>query len=325
MNNKKTISIILPTFNEEQNLNLLYSRLKSVTQSLDSYKFKIIFVDDCSKDKTADILEKLNQEDNSVQYIRFSRNCGSHAAVSAGLFYCNCDAALIMAADLQDPPEIIPSILKEWECGHKIVWGVRAQRKGEKRITILLSKMYYYIMNHYSEVKQPPSGADVFLADRSVINAFRNAPEKNTSVNMLISWLGFSQKNVYYTKEKRFSGNSKWTFSKKIKLFIDSIISFSYAPLRFMGLMGAICAFFGFIYGTIVFINAINGVPIQGWSSLMIVLLLMGGFQLSMMGMLGEYLWRTYDETRQRPRYVIEKNTLLSDMTGETRKDNIDI
>ena len=319
-----TISIVFPTYNEQDNLFLLYKRLTSVTERLPKYHFEFIFVDDCSSDQTHSLLNKLRKMDNRVHHLRFARNCGSHAAVAAGLQFCRGDVAIMLAADLQDPPEIIPQLLLEWEKGSKVVWGVRDKREGENLFTIACSRFFYFLMNRLTNVSQPPSGADVFLIDRIAIEAFKNSPEKNTSVYMLIAWLGFPQTYVTYVKEARHAGTSKWTTSKKLKLFFDSLISFSYVPLRFMSLMGAISAFLGLLYSLVVFCNAIRGIPIQGWASLMIVVLFLGGFQMAMMGMLGEYLWRTYDETRGRPRYVIEKNTLLDNTSNDSSQEKDD-
>lgn len=316
------ISLIFPTYNEQDSLLVLYSHLVSLAASLPEHNFEFIFVDDCSTDKTPNILQDLQQQDARVKLIRFSRNCGSHAAVSAALSFCNGDIAIMLAADLQDPPEIIPSLLEQWKKGYKVVWGVRKTREGEKFLTLACSRLFYFLMNHLTDISQPPTGADVFLLDRAVIEAFKKSPEKNTSVYMLIAWLGFPQTYITYVKEARHAGTSKWTTSKRLKLFFDSLISFSYVPLRFMSLMGVISAFLGLLYSLVVFCNAIRGIPIQGWASLMIVVLFLGGFQMAMMGMLGEYLWRTYDETRGRPRYVIEKNTLLDDSSNPNETNN---
>ena len=306
------ISVIFPVHNEQDNLSVLHERLMVVTKGLPDYDFEFVFVDDCSEDATPDILEQMAETDHRVRTIRFSRNCGSHAAVTAGVHYCSGKAAIMLAADLQDPPELISEFLMEWKKGFKVVWGVRDKRKGESSFTIAASRVFYFLMNRLTNVSAPPTGADVFLIDRTVIEAFRKAPEKNTSVYMLIAWLGYPQTYIKYIKEARYAGTSKWTTARRLKLFFDSLISFSYAPLRFMSLVGSISALLGLLYGCVVVISALAGLPVEGWASLMIVVLLMGGFQMIMMGMLGEYLWRTYDETRGRPRYVIEKNTLVS-------------
>ncbi|MEA1867472.1 MAG: glycosyltransferase family 2 protein [Thermodesulfobacteriota bacterium] len=324
-NIRPLISVILSSYNEERNIPLLYERLSSVASEMPEYDFEFMFVDDCSNDKTPDILAHLRKADHRVVIIRFARNCGSHAADSAGLHFCRGNVAIIMAADLQDPPEvIIPGTIEQWGKGYKVVWGVREKRKGESFITIFLSRVYYYLMNLLTDIKQPPTGADVFLLDRVVIDAFKQSPEKHSSNMMLIAWLGFSQTSITYVKEARHAGHSKWTISKKIKLSLDSLISFSYVPLKFMSLMGVISAFLGLLYGGVVLINAFRGNPVQGWSSLMIVILVLGGFQMSMMGMLGEYLWRTYDESRGRPRYVIEKNTLLDNTSNDSNQEKDD-
>lgn len=311
----KKLSVIFPVYNEEENISFLYERLRAVSERLPDYDFNFIFIDDCSSDQTPSILEELGRADGRVQTIRFSRNCGSHAALAAGLAHCDSEAAIMLSCDLQDPPEIIPDLIREWERGYRVVWGVRAKRQGESLVTRISSRLYYILMNLMTDVRQYVTGADVFLIDRHVINAFNAAPEKNTSVFMLIAWLGFSQSSIEYVKESRHAGSSKWTLSRKLRLFFDSLISFSYAPLRLMSLMGSITAFLGLGYGIMVLINGLKGSPVMGWSSLMIVILVLGGLQLIMLGILGEYLWRTYDETRRRPRYVIEKNTVSPGMT----------
>jgi len=318
------ISIILPTYNEEGNLSELHKRFYAIARKIPQHDFEFIFVDDCSHDRTPHILQDIAKTDDRVKTIRFARNCGSHAAVAAGLQFCNGDVAIMLAADLQDPPEIIPQLLMEWEKGSKVVWGVRDKREGENFFTIACSRFFYFLMNRLTNVTQPPTGADVFLIDRQVIEAFNQSPEKNTSVYMLIAWLGYPRTYISYVKEARHAGVSKWTTSKRLKLFFDSLISFSYVPLRFMSLMGAISAFAGLLYSLVVFINALGGIPVQGWATLMIVVLLMGGFQMIMMGTLGEYLWRTYDETRGRPRYVIERNTLVDERSNSSSEKKHD-
>jgi glycosyltransferase involved in cell wall biosynthesis len=307
----EVISVIIPTYNEEDNLIALYERLAAVAEKIEDNSFEFLFVDDCSADKTSSIIENLRKDDSRVQVIRFSRNCGSYNAVAAGLHFCRGEAAIMLAADLQDPPELILRLLPEWKKGFKVVWAAREKRLNESLFVLLTSRLFYFLMNHLTDISQAAKGADVFLIDRAVIEAFKNSPEKNTSVTMLISWLGYPQTSITYIKEGRHAGVSKWNLSKRFKYFFDSLVSFSYAPLRFMGLIGAISAFLGLLYAAEVFIEALGGIPVQGWASLMIVVLFLGGFQMIMLGMLGEYLWRTYDETRGRPRYVIEKNSLL--------------
>jgi len=309
------ISVVFPTYNEQDNLPILYRCLVEATSPMSDHDFEFIFVDDCSTDETPFVLNRLREEDNRVNLIRLARNAGSYAAISAGLSMCTGDAAVVLAADLQDPPEVIPRLIEEWKKGHKIVWAVRMERKGESIVTLAFSRAYYFLMNHLSDVKQPPTGADVFLIDRIAIEAFKESHEKNTSITMLISSLGFSQGFIEYIKEARYAGGSKWTFAKRIKLFLDSLISFSYIPLRFMSLVGLFVTIVGLLYAMFLVVNALLKNVLEAWSSLMAAVITLGGLQMLMMGILGEYLWRTYDEVRRRPRYIIEKSTIPGDVS----------
>jgi polyisoprenyl-phosphate glycosyltransferase len=299
------VSIIFPTFNEEQNIGELYNRVKAVTKQ-HREEFELIFVDDHSWDATPHIIKDLREQDKTVRIIRFARNCGSHAALAAGLTLCKGKCAIVLAADLQDPPELITRFMEEHKNGYQVIWGVRKRREGESVLTKFLSRTYYRLINFLTSVKMAPLGADVFCVDRVVIEAFKQMTEKHTSVFMTIAWLGFNQSSLDYVKVPRFAGKSKWTVSKKIKLFIDSILSFSDIPVRYMSFLGMLTAFLGFIYALIVLWTYLHGSPVQGWSSLMVVILVVSGVQMMMLGVLGEYLWRTFDESRKRPRYVIE-------------------
>ncbi len=300
------ISVIIPAYNEEGNIELLHQRLNDVAVKLREYSFEFIFVDDCSTDETPVRLKGLYDKDPRVHIIRFARNCGSHAALAAGLKHCEGNCAVVMAADLQDPPELILQLVQVWKQGPKVVWGVRAKREGEPLNTKFFSRLYYSLMNWLTGVKMHPTGADVFLADRTVINAFKEIKEKHTSIFMTLAWLGFEQASVPYVKKARHSGRSKWSLGKKIKLTIDSLLAFSDIPIRYMSVLGFIVAFVGFIYAIYILILSIYGSPVEGWSSLMVAILVIGGIQMMMMGLLGEYLWRTFDESRGRPRYIVD-------------------
>lgn len=302
------ISIIFPVFNEQDNLIKLLEELNAVTARLSSYRFEFIFVDDCSSDQTPQILRQMFEGDKRIRVVRFSRNCGSHAALSCGLNICRGNAAIILAADLQDPLGLVDRLIDEWRSDERtnIVWGVRNQRLGEISFTIFFSRLYYLIINGFTTVRMPPTGADVFLIDRKVIDAYKGISEKNASIIMTLYWLGFSQRSIVYNKLMRFKGNSHWTFTKKFKLLIDSIVAFSDAPIRFISILGICIASAGFLYAMFILWTFIHGSPIQGWASLMVVVLCMGGMQMIMLGVLGEYLWRTYDESRKRPNYIVE-------------------
>ncbi|MBF0385868.1 MAG: glycosyltransferase family 2 protein [Candidatus Omnitrophica bacterium] len=300
------ISLIFPAFNEEGNIEVLYDKVKDAINSTNGLDFEFIFVDDCSSDNTPLILSRMHERDKRVKVIRFARNFGSHAALACGLNNCKGKAAIVMAADLQDPPQLIPQLIGEWQKGSKVVWGARNKREGESLLTKILAGFYYTLMNWLTTVKLPPRGADVFLVDKNVIDAFRQVTEKHTSVFMTIAWLGFKQSTIYYDKKERFSGKSKWSLKKKLKLTVDSLLSFSDVPVRYMAITGFLFAFLGFSYALFIFWLHANGSPVTGWSSLMVVILVVGGIQMMTLGVLGEYLWRTFDESRRRPRYVIE-------------------
>jgi glycosyltransferase involved in cell wall biosynthesis len=305
-------SIVVAAFNEEGNIPLLYGRLAALDWPGLGLVPEFVFVDDHSRDGTQAILTSLAAADPRVKVLRFSRNFGSHKAYTAGLELCSGCAAVILAADLQDPPEFIPELIGKWRTGSKIVWAVRGKREGESPATKVLSRCYYFLMRRFSDVPPPVQGADFLLVDALVLAELRRTPEKHTSLLSLIQWMGFDQTEITYTKASRHSGRSSWTLRKKIKLAVDSFVSFSYAPVRLASASGIVFALSGFVYAAVIAVRAIVlGSPVQGWSSMMCVLLIVSGVQLVMLGILGEYLWRTFDEARGRPRYIIEKRINL--------------
>jgi dolichol-phosphate mannosyltransferase len=300
------VSILTAFYNEESNLPLLRERLTAALRQ-QGLTYDIVLIDDHSSDDGPRLAREWVASDADVQYIRLSRNCGSHAAYSAGLTKCRGDCAILLAADLQDPPEMIPELLANWRNGFEVVWATRSAREGEAWHTRLFARLYYSAMRRFALPDMPKKGADFLLMDRKVIDAYNAIPEKNTSFLAMILWLGFRQTSVEYVKQARHSGTSKWNLSKKIKLLVDSMVSFSYAPIRLASTAGVLVSGLGFLYAVFVAYNAFQGNPVQGWSSLMIVVLLLGGFQLLMLGVFGEYLWRAFDEARGRPRYVVEE------------------
>lgn len=303
------ISIVTPAWNEAENLPVLYERLLATLDPL-LVEWEWIVVDDHSRDQTFEIILQIARVDPRVRGFRFSRNSGSHIGITCGLHQSRGSCAVIMAADLQDPPETLPELLNEWRKGMQVVWAVRAKREGETSSTIGFSRLYYWIMRRIVGMKEMPStGADFFLMDRVVLDAFRDFNETNTSILALITWMGFRQSFISYTKKARLHGQSGWNLEKKFKLVVDSITAFTYVPIRAMTYAGFIAAALGFAYAGFVFYNALNGRPPEGWASLMIVVVVLGGIQMLMMGILGEYLWRALDEARRRPRYLVEAST----------------
>lgn len=300
------ITIVTPAFNEEQNLPALHARLTALAGELDG-DFEWIIVDDHSSDRTFAVASDLAAADRRVRVLRLARNSGSHNAVFCGLDHARGGCAVLIAADLQDPPEILPQLLAPWRAGAQVVWGVRAAAPQQDWLSRFLARQYWTLMRRWARLDLPPNGADMVLLDRTVIAALHGFGERNLSILALISWVGFRQTSIDYEKHRRLHGRSGWTLSKKLKLAIDSITSFSFLPVRFFSALGVIFALVGFLYAT--FITArflVSGSPIEGWSSLMVVVLVIGGLQLLMLGVLGEYLWRTLDEARARPRYLLE-------------------
>jgi polyisoprenyl-phosphate glycosyltransferase len=312
-------SVITAFLNEEANLPLFRERVVAILDRLGE-ACEIVMVDDHSQDSGPAIVKDWLANDRRVRYIRLARTSGSHAAYSAGLAKATGDAVVLLAADLQDPPELIPDLLAKWREGYHVVWASRAQRQGETWLTRRLSNTYYWLMRRLALPQMPAQGADFLLMDRKVVDAYNSIPEKNTSFLAMIMWMGFRQTFIEYVKQARHAGVSKWNLSKKIKLFIDSLVSFSYAPIRLMSAIGVGASLLGMLYAAVVVVNALRGDPVNGWSSIMVVVLLLGGFQMVMLGMLGEYLWRAFDEARGRPRYLIEEEIAADHEAGDSKR-----
>ncbi|MGE4279572.1 MAG: glycosyltransferase family 2 protein [Magnetospirillum sp.] len=301
------LSIVTPAYREARNLPVMYERLKAVCDTLD-IDWEWVVVDDHSPDDTFGVIHDLSERDERVRGMRLARNFGSHAAISCGLAASLGDAAVIMAGDLQDPPETLPALLEKWRDGAQIVWAVRSKREGETASTLAFSRLYYWLMRHVAGLKDTPAmGADFFLMDRVAVDAFGQFGERNVSIVALVQWMGFQQAHIEYVKEARLHGVSGWSLSKKIKLVIDSMTSFSYLPIRAMSAIGVGVALIGFLYALYVLLAALVERSVPGYPSLMVALLILSGLQMVMLGVLGEYMWRNYDESRRRPRWLVER------------------
>jgi len=311
----KKITYVIPCFNEEENIINIFKDINESMSKLADYNFDIIFIDDCSMDNTITVLKKLSSQKQNVKYIKLAKNVGSHEAISCGLKKFNGDAAIILAADGQDPPKISLELIKFWENNFKIVWGARKNYK-RSLLDKFLSPLYYWIMNKFSETQMHQSGADMVLIDKFVIEIFNKINEKNSSIWGLIGWIGFVQKTVFYDKIERKFGKSGWTLKKKIKAAIDSFVSFSYIPIKIISITGLILSIISLIIGLLLIVNKIkNGllfgtVEIQGWSSTIILILFVGGFQIFTLGLIGEYIWRILDQVRNRPTHIIEESNI---------------
>jgi polyisoprenyl-phosphate glycosyltransferase len=301
------LSIVIPVFNEEAVIPALVERLRGFTERLAPLVTEIILVDDHSSDRSAELLRDLSEHDPRFRHCRLAKNSGSHVAILAGLARARGESAVFLAADLQDPPELILQMLKLWRSGNHVVWAVRREREGVSKVDVFLSNTFYHLLNLLGEVNLPPRGSDFALIDRKVIDALLQSTGSHPSIGGDIARLGFSQAQIGYTKSERIAGTTKWTFERKLKAFADAFVSFSYAPLRVMSYLGMLCSLFGFAYALLVIIRRLmNSTPVQGWSSLIVVVLVLGGVQMMMLGILGEYLWRTLEAARQRPIYFLE-------------------
>lgn len=302
------LSVITAFLNEADNLSEFRRRVTTAVDRL-GVDAEIVLVDDHSSDASAALARDWATSDRRVVYVRLSRNCGSHSAFSAGLAHCQGRCAVFLAADLQDPPEVIPQLYQKWREGFHVVWAVRERREGESLSTRFLAGVYYWLMQRLGLVEMPATGADFLLIDHKVIEAVNAITERHTSFLGMILWMGFRQTSIPYVKEARSAGVSKWTLSKKIKLFVDSVVSFSYAPIRFVSWFGLGLALCGFFYAAFVIIGWFVGYVVAGvgFAALMTVLLIGQGAILVSLGVIGEYLWRAFEEARSRPRYIVEE------------------
>jgi dolichol-phosphate mannosyltransferase len=301
------LSIVIPVYYNEDNIPHLYEKLKETIFDNKNFDYELIFVDDGSKDNSYNELKKLREINNKIKLIKLSRNFGSHTAILAGLSNTSGDCATVISADLQDPPTIILDMLEKYNEGNKVVLAVREDRE-ESISQKFFSNTYYKMMKRFALSNMPEGGFDCFLIDKMVIEVITSMKEKNSSLMGQILWCGFKTEKIYYVRKEREIGKSRWTLAKKIKLFIDSFIAFSYTPIKVMSSLGYLISSMGFLYGIYIFFNKVfKGIPIEGWTSLMIVILLLSGIQMILLGVIGEYLWRSFDESRKRPTFIIEE------------------
>lgn len=304
------LSIVIPVFNEEEAIPALIDRLRGFMERLRPLAVEIVLVDDHSADATSAMLREICSTDSRFRYARLARNSGSHVATLAGLAQARGECAVFLAADLQDPPELILQMLDLWRSGNHIVWAVREERIGVAKLDLFLANTFYRLLNLLGEMNLPPRGSDFALLDRKAINALLQSVGSHPSIGGEIARLGFSSAQITYTKEKRVAGESKWTLKRKLAAFADAFVSFSYAPLRAMSYLGMLFSLLGFAYALLVIILRLTArIPLQGWSSLIVVVLVLGGVQMIMLGVLGEYLWRTLEAARHRPAYFFEETS----------------
>lgn len=306
----KKISLVIPMYYEEDVAYKCYERVSSVLKSIEyKYDYEIIFINDGSKDKTLEILEKIAEEDKKVKIISFSRNFGHQAAVTAGLKDVSGDAIVIIDADLQDPPELIPEMMELWEQGNEVIYGKRKKRKGESAFKLLSAKMFYQTLNALSDVEIPKDTGDFRLVDRKVVDVINSLPEHNKFLRGLFSWVGFRQKAYEYERQERVAGKTKYPLKKMLKLASDGIISFSTKPLKIVGALGItsiIISIIILIYALISYALKLNHLS-AGWTSIMVTVTFFAGVQLLSLWIMSEYIGRIYDEAKERPQYIIDK------------------
>ena len=302
----KKISVLIPCHNEEKSLPLLYPELVKLMDSTPNYQWELMFVNDGSTDGTLEHLRQLRQQDQRVNFVDLSRNFGKEAAMLAGFDYVTGDCMVIIDADLQDPPELIPEMIKWWEQGYEDVYAKRKTRGRESWLRKRLSLMFYRLLQSSSRFDVLQNVGDFRLLDRSCINALRQMRESERYTKGMYSWIGFKKKEIEFDRGDRVAGSSSWSFRQLFSLAIDGITSFTSLPLRISTVVGFIVSMLAFIYMIYVFIKAlIWGDPVQGYPSLVILLLFLGGIQLLSLGIIGEYIGRIYNETKNRPDYIV--------------------
>ena len=304
----KTISILIPAYNEEPVLDKLFTRLANLANETKDYDFEFLFVNDGSKDQTLDFIKDYAATDSRVSYINLSRNFGKEIGMIAGLDHAVGDAVVIIDADLQDPPELIPEMIKLWEEGYDDVYAKRKTRDGESFFKKFTSKMYYKTLQSVTRIPIQEDTGDFRLLDRRVVEALKQFRESQRNTKAMFSWVGFHKKEILYDRDSRAAGETKWNYIKLVELAIDGITSFTTAPLRISTYAGIAVSGLTFIYMVYLVIRTIFfGVDLAGYPSMMAVILFLGGVQLLSLGIIGEYIGRIFNETKQRPLYLIEE------------------
>ena len=308
MKKQRLLSVIIPCFNEEDVLREMHLRVSTICEQMDDLDYEVIYVDDGSRDHTPELLDKLQCTDPHVRIVRLSRNFGHQIAVTAGLEHAAGDAAVLIDADLQDPPELIPVMVAKWRDGYDVVYAERLSREGETRFKLATARAFYRIMNRLAETQIPLDTGDFRLIDRRVVEALRAMPEHYRFVRGLVSWAGFRQIAVPYHRVSRYAGESKYPLAKMLRFAFDGITSFSVVPLRIVtitGFVASLVATAGIIYALGLRLFTSNWVT--GWTALFIGLLFIGGVQLLSLGIIGEYVGRIYGEAKRRPLYLVRE------------------
>jgi dolichol-phosphate mannosyltransferase len=300
-------SVVIPLYNEEEVVLECIKRVSGVLEDIDG-DYEVIFVNDGSHDKTMELVQAECSINKKLKVLSFSRNFGHQIAITAGMDHAQGDAVIVMDADLQDPPEVIKDLIAKYKEGYDVVYAVRSKRKGETFFKKFTSKVFYRFLRYMCNIDIPVDTGDFRLISRKVCNVMKSLTERNRYVRGLVSWVGFKQAAVEYVREERFAGETKYPLRKMLKLSMDGITSFSTKPLTMSKNLGFLTAAAGFIYMVVVVLQKfVFGKTVQGWASLAVLILLLGGIQLIMLGFIGEYIARIFDESKNRPLYIIEE------------------
>ncbi len=314
---KEVCSVVVPVFNEEENLELLHRRLSKVLQHL-CEDYEIIFVDDGSRDNSLQVMMRLRESNPRVKVISFSRNFGHQMAITAGIDYTSGDAVIVMDADLQDPPEVIPQLIEKWREGYDTVYAIRESRK-DPILKRTIAFVFYRLFKRISEIDIPVDAGDFRLMSRRVVDILRTMPERNRYLRGLASWVGFSQASISYARDERYRGERKYTLWQSARLAFDGITAFSHFPLRLVVHLGIVVSLAGFLYiAATIILALVYGRVVPGWTTLMAAVIFLGGVQLIVVGVVGAYIGRIYIEVQQRPLYLIKQKIGFSEK-GERR------
>lgn len=302
------ISIVIPIHNEETGIPELYKRLVQGLK-VNAGPYEIIFVDDASSDGSFELLKELHEQNmTSVKVLKLSRNFGHQLAITAGLRVAQGKGVIVMDGDLQDPPEVIPEFIRKWQSGYEIVYGVRKERKGETFFKKFTAKIFYKLIRTATNIGIPENVGDFYLLDRKVVMALNAMDERHRFLRGMVAWLGFKRTGVEYVREPRFSGQTKYTLWKMVKFSFDAATSFSFTPLRMISMVGAFFSVVAFLGILLIFYEKLfTDRTVTGWSSLMVVVLFLGGIQLLAVGLIGEYVARIGDDVKRRPLYTVSE------------------
>lgn len=304
----RKITILIPAYNEEESLPFLYERVSKIMNEIKNYDFELLFVNDGSKDKTLEEIKKMREEDSRISYVDFSRNFGKEIAMIAGMDYATGDCVIIMDADLQDPPELIPEMIKLWEQGYDDVYARRRSRKGETWLKKFTSKMYYKVLQSLTKVEIQKDTGDFRLLDRRCVNALRKMRETGRCSKSMFSWIGYNKKEILYDRDPRIAGKTKWNYKKLMDLAIDGITSFTTSPLRISTYLSIPTFMALFIYFIYVIVKCIRlHIAIQAFQATILLILFFSGVQIILIGIMGEYLGRIFNESKNRPLYLVDE------------------